>query len=54
MKPLYTQEQFDLAKSKDKLPCECYQCGDTFYLTKHRVKNILNPNLKDKGFFLFI
>lgn len=30
MKPLYTKEQFDLAKSAELLPCECYYCGKTF------------------------
>jgi hypothetical protein len=47
MKPLYTQEQFKTAKSLDKLPCECYHCQDTFYLTKHRINMVLNPNRKD-------
>jgi hypothetical protein len=51
MKPLYTQEEFDISKSKDLLPCECYQCGGTFYLTRHRIKNVLNPILNDQGRF---
>ena len=37
MKPLYTQEQFDIAKSNDKLPLECYYCQSTFLRTKGRV-----------------
>jgi hypothetical protein len=47
MKPLYTEEEFKKAKSIDKLPCECYHCCDTFYLTKHRINMVLNPNRKD-------
>lgn len=38
MKPLYTQEQFDSAKSGDKLPCECYYCNGIGY---HQKRNIL-------------
>lgn len=34
MKPLYSQEEFDNSKTTDKLPCECYQCGKTFYKRK--------------------
>lgn len=49
MKPLYTQKQFDLAKSEDKLPCECYYCSKTFFKTKNRIKIVLNPNYIDSG-----
>lgn len=35
MFPLYTQEEFDAAKSRDKLPLKCKHCGKTFYQTKH-------------------
>lgn len=49
MKPLYTQKEFDLAKSFDKLPCECYHCSNTFFKTKHRIKIVSNPNYIDSG-----
>lgn len=38
MKSLYTQEEFDNAKSGDKLPCECYRCGNVGF---HHKRNIL-------------
>jgi len=48
MKPLFTEEQFKLAKSKDLLPCQCYQCSKIFYQTKHQIQEGLNPNRKKK------
>lgn len=48
MKPLFTEEQFNLAKSMDKLPCECYVCKNTFYPIKKKItqelKNKANRN----------
>lgn len=49
MKPLYTQEEFKKAKTKDKLPCKCYACDDIFYKTKLSIQIILNPNSSSKG-----
>ncbi len=49
MKPLYTNEQFIIAKSFDKLPCKCYTCSGTFYLAKTHIKDSLNPNCKRTG-----
>jgi len=37
MKPLYTQKEFKLAKTTDKLPCECYHCKAKFYSTKAKI-----------------
>ena len=54
MIPLYTQEQFDNAKSTDKLPCQCYQCQNTFYLAKHAIRRVLNPNHLSTGMFCSI
>lgn len=49
MKPLYTEEQFNLAKPKDKLPCECLGCKESFYRTKREIKFFINPNHKATG-----
>lgn len=49
MKPLYSQNDFDIAKSSDKLKCECYTCEKNFYLTKHRIQSVLNPNESRQG-----
>ena len=51
MKPLFTEEQFKLAKTYDLLPCECYQCGNTFYKNKHFIMMVLNPNTNKKGMY---
>ena len=51
MKPLYTKEEFKNTKSKDKLPCKCYNCNTPFLITKKRIQDILNPNSNDKGLF---
>lgn len=44
MKPLYTKEEFENAKSMVKLPCECYQCGNTFYKIKKEISSFINNN----------
>ena len=49
MKKLFTESEFLFAKSKEKLPCECYTCKSTFYLTKHNIQKGLNPNQLSKG-----
>lgn len=51
MKALFSDEDFTKAKPYDKLPCKCKQCSNTFYLTKKRIKDILNPNKLDIGDF---
>lgn len=38
MIPLYTQEEFDQAKSRQLLPLQCKHCGKTFYKEKHYLK----------------
>lgn len=51
MKPLYTQEQFNSAKTYDKLPCECYICGKSFLKNKKElilvIKKYTYKNGKD-------
>lgn len=44
MKPLYTQEEFENAKSTEKLPFECYYCHNTFY----RFKKLITYELKNQ------
>lgn len=51
MKPLYCELDFKNAKSLDKLPCECYYCKQTFYITKHQIKCSLNPKQSTSGKF---
>lgn len=42
MKPLYSQAEFDSAKANDKLPCECYQCGETIHHNKKYINQVLS------------
>lgn len=42
MKPLFTTEEFNDAKSLDYLPCECYACKNTFLKEKHEIVKFLN------------
>jgi hypothetical protein len=35
---LFTQDEFDNAKSRDLLPLKCVRCGKTFYKKKHRIQ----------------
>lgn len=50
MRPLYTKEEYENSKFKDKLPCQCYQCDKTFFTTKHQIFRALNSksNVKVK------
>lgn len=45
MKPLYTQQEYDNAKSKDFLLCECYLCQKPFKKYKRYIKSYINGNV---------
>lgn len=47
MIPLYTQEEYDNAKSEDKLKFKCEQCGKEFYEPKKWVKFCLTHENKN-------
>jgi hypothetical protein len=50
MIPFYTQEEYNQAKSADKLPLKCYHCGNTFCIEKKLITYSLNPeNQKVRG-----
>ncbi len=49
MKKLFTEYEFEIAKSNDTLPCECYTCKETFFLTERRIIICLNPNQVSQG-----
>ncbi len=42
MKPIYTQEEFNKAKSENKLLLECYHCNKPFLKEKRYIKAVLN------------
>jgi len=44
MKPLYTENEFKSAKSREKLPLQCESCEDTFYRTKHDIQTAMLPH----------
>lgn len=37
MKPLFTENQLKDSKYLDTLPCECYNCKETFFVKKHSI-----------------
>ncbi len=47
MKPLYSQEQFNSAKSNDLLLCECKNCYNPFNKTKKLILSFLNNKGKN-------
>ena len=49
MHPLYTESEFRQAKNIDTLPLKCAYCSKTFYLSKHRIRDALNPKKADKA-----
>jgi len=51
MKPLYTEEEYNNSKTQDRLPLECYHCGDTFNYRKKDIIEVSNPNLNKEGKF---
>jgi len=48
MIPLYSQEEFKLAKPSNKLSCKCYYCNNPFLTTKHNIQQYLkgDPEFK--------
>jgi hypothetical protein len=42
MKPLYTTEQFQSARSREQLPFECEKCGHVFYGLKNEVQKCIS------------
>lgn len=41
---LYTKEEFDSAKCREKLPLKCHYCGNTFYKSKNFILLDMSPN----------
>ena len=41
---LFSEEEFNAAKSRDKLPLRCLVCGETFYKCKNRIQAQLKGN----------
>ena len=48
MKPLYNKKEFNSAKTKDSLPCECYTCGQVFFKNKKTILASFNINNNKK------
>lgn len=49
MKPLYTEEEYNLAKSNDKLMVECCECNNSFYKEKRVIRRILVNEGRNSG-----
>ena len=51
MIPLYNKNDFDNAKSREKLPLKCKHCGEIFYRAKHVIQEGLkHPKSQPKKF----
>ena len=48
---LFTDKEFNNAKSIDLLPCKCYCCGETFHKSKHTIQRAMNPNHSIKNMY---
>ena len=51
MIPLYTQEEFNLAKSNTLLKCKCYICHQPFEKQKRSILKLLNNTFGNSGKF---
>ena len=51
MKPLFTDEEFLKAKSRDMLPCECYKCNKKFYKVKYDIQKSIKNNKNHKTMY---
>jgi len=54
MKPLFTQIEYNSTKSTDKLPCQCYNCNNTFYSMKVNITAALNKSARNSVKFCSI
>ena len=50
MKKLFSSQQYNLAKSRDLLPLQCYQCDKTFYIKKHHIQKVIKQKLNYNKF----
>jgi hypothetical protein len=48
MRPLFTENEFNIARATDKLPCSCYVCNKTYYKIKYKIKQLLKKNQSTK------
>jgi hypothetical protein len=44
MKPLYNEKTFEITKSTEILPCECYHCKEVFYKSKKEITYEIKNN----------
>ena len=51
MHPLYTNQEFKAAKSRDKLPLQCKECLKTFHRSKRDIQSMANQNQLRSGDF---
>ena len=50
MMPRYTENEFNLAKSETKLPCQCEHCKNIFHTKKKYIKHELQYNKNEVRF----
>ena len=49
MIPLFTDAEFQAAKSRQLLPLKCKYCDKTFMKTKHHIQDFMRTNKQDTG-----
>lgn len=45
---LFSDAEYDSAKSRQKLPLKCLECESTFHRTKHQIQQSIRGNIKAK------
>ena len=50
MQPLYTEDEFKEAKSRQLLPLKCLHCQSVFHKSKHSVQKSLSESYDKKDF----
>jgi len=51
MIPLFTQDEFNNSKSRDKLPCQCHICSNPFYKIKYDIQKYLKSDKSHRIMF---
>lgn len=51
MIPIYSEQEFKKTSSKSKLPLLCKKCNKKFFLTKHKITQIINKTTHKTGNF---
>ena len=51
MEKLFSEQEFQNARQKDKLPLRCKQCKNVFHRNKHEIQSVINKTSAKTGWF---